>query len=126
MFEGYKDLLSFLDNLAAPDTPEDIAACTYSDIIDDFSMALVDYRIHHNLSQVELAKRLSISQTMVSQYESGARNISLNTLCTLMAKLGKKVVLSFEDAIDSTSYAQGVDMGLELESEMPEEYALSA
>ncbi len=118
MFEGYKDLLSFLDNLAAPETPEDIAACTYSDIIDDISMALVDYRIQHGLSQAQLAKQLSISQTMVSQYESGARNISLNTLCALMAKLGKKVMLSFEDAAVS---APVVDVGLECNN-----YALSA
>ena len=126
MFEGYKDLLSFLESLSEPETPETIALCTYSDMIDDISMALVDYRIQHSISQVELAKRLDISQTMVSQYESGARNISLNTLCTLMAKLGKKVVLSFEDAIVSSSCAQVIETGVEFENEMPIEFALSA
>ena len=121
MFENYKDMLGFLANLAAPETPEDLAACAYSDIIDDVSMALVDYRRQHNLSQVDLAKQLSISQTMVSQYESGARNISLNTLCTLMAKLGKKVVLSLEAANASAPCTPVVDVGLKFEN-----YALSA
>ena len=125
MFERYMDLLSFLDSIDIPDTPEVLAACAYSDIIDDISMALVDYRIQHNLSQVDLAKHLSISQTMISQYESGARNISLNTLCTLMAKLGKKVVLSLEDAANTESNVPAIDMDM-YTNELPEELALSA
>ncbi len=126
MFEKYKDLLNFLSNLPTPETPEDIAACTYSDIIDDISMALVDYRMQHNMSQIDLSKQLSISQTMVSQYESGARNISLNTLCSLMAKLGKKVILSFEEASDLSSHTQIIDPVVEIEAELTKEYALSA
>lgn len=97
MFEGYKDFMQFLDQLPAPDAPDVVAACAYSDIIDEISMALVDYRLNHDLSQMDLAEKLSISQSMVSQYESGARNISLNKLCSLMAILGKKVSILLED-----------------------------
>ena len=126
MFEGYKDLFGFLGNLAEADTPEDIAACAYSDIIDDVSMTLVDYRMQYNMSQVDLAKKLSISQAMISQYESGSRNISLQTLCALMAKLGKKVVLSFENIAESSVCIPVLDPVIELTNDVECELALCA
>lgn len=126
MFENYRDLLAFTDALPDAETIDDIVACSYSDIVDDISMVLVDYRMQHNLSQVELAKKLSISQTMVSQYESGARNISVHTLCSLMAKIGKKVTISFENTIDSLNYTPAFDSNMELANEVQEELAICA
>lgn len=96
MFDNYKDLMSFLDTLPEAQDPEEQAICNYSDLIDEFSLMLVQYRMQYKLTQQELAEKLSISQTMVSQYERGARNISLSTLCDLVSKLGMKVSLTYK------------------------------
>lgn len=112
MFENYYDMMSFLDKLPSPEDAEEQAICNYSDLIDDFSLLLAHYRMEHNMTQKDLASVLSVSQTMVSQYESGARNISLNTLCELASKLGKKVTLSYEDykTTEQYSYPENDDM----------------
>ena len=80
----------------------------YYEILDEVSIALVDYRIAHNLSQKQLADVLGISQAMVSKYESGDYNISLKALIELFAKLSIPLNISIgkngHTAADSAPY----------------------
>ena len=101
MNAAYLPLYEYLNNLPEPETPEEIAAVSYSNMLDDISIALVGYRLDHHMNQTQLAEQLSCSQSLVSAYESGARNISAEKLCELMAKIGKRVSMSMEDAAAS-------------------------
>ncbi len=90
-------LYDYLDMLPDPETIEEKALTAYSNMLDDISIAVAEYRMKHNLSQNQLAEKLSISQSLISSYECGSRNISIEKLCLLMAKIGKDVSLSVED-----------------------------
>ena len=74
-----------------PCTAED----RYYETLDSISIAVVDYRVSHNLSQKQLADHLGISQAMVSKYESGDYNISLRALIDLFDKLSIPLNISF-------------------------------
>ena len=91
-------LYDFLNEIQDPVTPDEISAVSYSNMLDDISIAMIDYRMDHGMNQTQLAEFLSCSQSLVSSYESGARNISAEKLCELMAKIGKKVTITIEDA----------------------------
>ncbi len=107
MNAAYLPLYEFLNTLPEPETPEEVAAVSYSNYLDDISMVLVGYRLEHHLNQTQLAEQLSCSQSLVSAYESGARNISAEKLCELMAKIGKRVTLNIEDANASATLLPG-------------------
>lgn len=94
---AYLPLYDYLNTISESTDPDVISAVSYSNLLDDVSMALIDYRLEHHLNQTQLAEFLSCSQSLVSAYESCARNISAEKLCDLMSKIGKKVRLSFED-----------------------------
>ena len=96
--EKYNILYDYLDNLPEPKTTEEIALMAFSDAIDDISIMLTEYRMKNNMNQSQLAEKIGLSQSMISAYESGARNISLEKLCYLMAGIGEKVSLHFEKA----------------------------
>lgn len=49
---------------------------------------LLRYRTKNGMTQTELAKKLSISQNAVSQYESGARTPTVKRLSQIAAALG--------------------------------------
>ena len=55
---------------------------------------LKEIRQRKKLSQNALAKKLSISQQMISRIEKGAENISLRTLANMAAKLHAVVDLN--------------------------------
>ena len=106
---AYLPLYDYLNTLPEPETPEEISAVSYSNILDDLSIAMIDYRLKHHMNQTQFAEFLTCSQSLVSAYESGARNISAEKLCELMAKLGKKVSLSIEDVTTTTMPQSGSD-----------------
>lgn len=54
-----------------------------------------DIRKADNLSQKKLAKKLDVSQQMVSRIEKGKENISLVTLNNVSRALGKKIEIKF-------------------------------
>lgn len=72
------------------------AIYNYAHILDAFSIALADYRFANELSQKDLANLLQVSQSMISQYESASRNISIKTLCEYCERLGITPHISFE------------------------------
>jgi len=59
----------------------------YYSALGRISTDLVEYRIQHGLSQIDLADVLGVSQAMVSKYESGDYNISLKSVVQLYSKL---------------------------------------
>ena len=97
MLEKARSLNDYLNTLPDPMTPEEHGMIAYSNMIDDVSIALMDYRMQHGLNQSQLAKLLNCSQSLVSAYENGERNISVKKLCELMAGVGKRVSIKLED-----------------------------
>ena len=85
---------NFIDAFAAAKdifgdlTTEEQIEARYYDILGDISIALVEYRIRHNLNQKQLSEKLGVAQSMVSKYESGDYNISIRALNELCGKLG--------------------------------------
>lgn len=49
---------------------------------------LLQYRMKNGLTQTDLAKKLSVSQNAISQYESGARTPTVKRLAQIAATLG--------------------------------------
>lgn len=50
---------------------------------------LAGYRLKHDMSQEELAKKSGISQSVISQYESGKRKITMRAAVKLGKALGE-------------------------------------
>ena len=100
MAQSYS-LYEYLETLPSPETAEERALVAYSNMLDDISIAMTEYRMKNNLSQAQLAEKLHLSQSLISSYECGARNISIEKLCSLMAGIGKNVSLQLEDTSDN-------------------------
>lgn len=62
----------------------------------EIGRTLKKIRQENNLTQKELAKRLNVSQQLVSRIESGRENLSLLTLKEIAQKLGKKLAIEFK------------------------------
>ena len=58
--------------------------------------AIVDARIHQNMTQKELAEKSGIRQSNISRIENGTCSPTLATLEALAKGMGKKLVVSFE------------------------------
>lgn len=55
----------------------------YNEILLIISKELVKYRDNNNMSQSDLAKKLKVSQVMISKMESGKYNFTIKTLVNL-------------------------------------------
>lgn len=110
MTNKYYDMYEFIEGLPEPKTKEEIAMTAFSDAIDDISIMLTEYRSRNSINQSQLADRIGLSQSMISAYESGARNISLEKLCVLMAGIGEKVSLHFEPVSNEDDQKSGTDL----------------
>ena len=69
------------------------------DIYSDISAAFVAYRIQRKLSQAQLAEYLGVSQPMVSKYESGNYNFSIEALYTSLKKIGYEMKIPLPNPI---------------------------
>ncbi|MBO4484430.1 MAG: helix-turn-helix transcriptional regulator [Lachnospiraceae bacterium] len=76
--------------------------------LDDFSLQLVQYRMNSKLNQTELAKKLGISQSMVSQYEAGTNNITVKRMCEICESIGVRVQIGFEKANSTSGVEEGI------------------
>lgn len=82
----FNDAYEAMDRIFGAEQSES-AESEFYDLLNQVSIAVVEYRMKHDLSQSELAKCLGISQAMVSKYESGDYNFSIKALFELMHKL---------------------------------------
>ena len=56
---------------------------------------VADVRLKEGLSQKDLARKIGISQQLISRIESGRENVSIATLVGIARALNKKVEISF-------------------------------
>lgn len=70
------------------------------DILVGISMKFINYRIENNLTQKQLAQELGITQAMVSKYESGDYNPSVEQLFRISKKLGWIFNINFSEKIN--------------------------
>ena len=84
-------------------------------LLSKISGALVKYRLDHQMTQKEFAKKLGISQAMVSKIESEEYNFTIGKLVEICDKLG----LSFNVEIEQfpIHYKQGVQIPLTVQEE---------
>ncbi|MEW5920938.1 MAG: helix-turn-helix transcriptional regulator [Bacillota bacterium] len=73
------------------------------DIYYQISTAILKYRLKHNLSQTKLAKKLGVTQAMVSKLESGDYNYTIEQLWKVSQKLGFKLNIAFEEEDEKIS-----------------------
>ena len=57
----------------------------------------IRYRMDHDLSREELAKRAGTSVAQIARIENGRTKVSLDTLRKIAHKLGMKLLIGFED-----------------------------
>ena len=73
----------------------------YLKVLANIMGEFLSYRKAHHLSQADLAKRLEISQAMVSKIETGSVNLSIKVLSKIAAKLDASLRISFEFSQDN-------------------------
>lgn len=66
-------------------------------ILTDIASTIINYRINNNLSQLDLAKKLNYSQSMISKLESGDYNPTVEQLWKLSKKLDLDFKLKFSE-----------------------------
>jgi DNA-binding XRE family transcriptional regulator len=64
----------------------------------EFSEALIQYRVDHDLGQRALAARLGVSQPRVARLESGEHNPSIDTIINVVRQLGIEFCLDVSPA----------------------------
>lgn len=88
------DSNSVLEQLGVNEIPSNIDM--FYDLSYQLSTYIFDYRVKNNLTQKEFANMLGVKQPMVSKLESGNYNISLQSICDVMAKLNTRIKLELE------------------------------
>ena len=121
---GFVDAFAAINEIFGELTPEERIEERYYDILNNISIALVEYRIKHNLNQKQLSEKLGVAQSMVSKYESGDYNISIKSLNELCGKLGfsLNVNISIPEETENTDSPDVSDMN----SMLAENYVLAS
>lgn len=87
----------FIDSIIEEKNLSDSEEFRYYSILGEISSKIVDYRIEKELSQEQLADLLHVSQVMVSRYESGDYNISIQKLNHICHVLGLRLDVSISN-----------------------------
>lgn len=61
----------------------------------EIQRAIIDYRISHNCTQKEAAKRIGMDRADLNRFEKGICNPTLSTLQKIAKALDKKLVIKF-------------------------------
>ena len=80
-----------------PDVDTDSGEYRFYVMQNEIAIAVSEYRYYNKLTQAQLAKKLGVTQAMVSKYESGDYNISLKAAFELFDKLGMRFSCSIEN-----------------------------
>ena len=94
------DMDSMYQHLGIDKIPSNIDM--FYDLSYELSTYIYMYRTKHNYTQKQFAEFLGVRQPMVSKLESGNYNISLQSICDVMAKLNTKVKLQLSDINEET------------------------
>lgn len=121
---AFMDAFSAVNDIFGELSPEERLEERYYDILNHISTALVEYRIHHNMNQIQLSEKLGVTQSMISKYESGDYNISIKALNDLCGKLGFALDVSIT-APQAEKNADASDI-FETGDFLPEDYCLAA
>lgn len=95
-----KDMISAIDfiNEYSDDTTK--SRFELDDLLYDISLKIFDYRMQNDLSQKELAKKLEVTQAMVSKLESGQYNPTVEQLWKISKRLNLNLVVSLQTKED--------------------------
>lgn len=85
-------LKSFKDVLDRIQPKEKTAMVKYFDINYNISKFLVDFRVNNKMTQKQMAKKLNVSQVMISKYENGEYNFTLKKLCEISEILNANLI----------------------------------
>jgi len=93
MTDTFKPISGLLNSLLSPLEDYEILA---SNMRYDVCMMIHEYRIKKKMNQSEFAKYMGVSQSMVSKWESGECNFSLELLAKICSKVGCEPKLTFD------------------------------
>ncbi len=99
MFTDYAENAIGLPERLFPDIDTDSGEYRFYVMQNEIAIAVSEYRYYNGLTQTQLAKKLGVTQAMISKYESGDYNISLKAAFELFDKLGMR----FSCTIDNPS-----------------------
>ncbi|MDE6759272.1 MAG: helix-turn-helix domain-containing protein [Lachnospiraceae bacterium] len=71
----------------------------------DFGNTLKQLRLHHNLTQAQLAQKLGLTKSVISAYETGLRMPSYETLISI-----SKIFKVTTDYLLGIEYKQEIDL----------------
>lgn len=68
------------------------------------STQIVSYRLENDLSQKDVAEFFGVTQGMISKWESGTYNFTIEAIAKICEKLNKTFDIRIEDEAESVSY----------------------
>ena len=74
----------------------------------ELSKIIFDRRNELGLSQTDLAKKLNVSQSMISQWEYAEANLNINTIIKILTSMGLRLNISVEEIETKNSVAQAI------------------
>ena len=74
------------------------------ELLVDIACEFINYRAAHGMTQKDLAKKLGITQAMVSKLESGEYNPTVKMLFEIAQKLSWSFSLQFKSEVKNTEY----------------------
>lgn len=75
------------------------------DLLVDIACEFIKYRVKNELTQKDLAKKLEITQAMVSKLESGDYNPSIKMLFEIAQKLSWNFKIEFNEVVEKYNYS---------------------
>lgn len=106
MSRGYLTEKEFFGPLFEDRSPEDVYATA---LMARVAMSIADKRYTMKMTQKEFAKKIGISQSMVSKCESGECNFTLQALARVFAKLELMPTLHVEKADGSKTLLHDIE-----------------
>lgn len=80
-----------------------------SNIYYRISSDLIRYRIENNLTQQDLSKKLNVSQSIISQYESGVKQLSMKRIVQIYCDLDLDITNLFSEyALYALEHSTGI------------------
>ena len=96
----YNDVFEFFDDMGIKISKEEKV---YVSALAQIGAQLMAYRKQNKLSQTALAKKIGVSQAMISAIERGDKNVSVKVLAKIVSKLGGELKIDL-GILDRNSY----------------------